>query len=357
MKLSSESQMSKKVLFLLKRREDYHAITHSHIGLSTGLYNSANFMNEMLQAHGIESNLEIAIDNNCIDRLVQKHRPTHVIIEALWVVPQKFAILQKLHPTVKWIIRLHSEMPFMAGEGMAIDWIGDYSCSNNVIIACNAPRMMREVKTYLQSKHPGRIMDYRVIYLPNYYPTDFKSKKFDKEKDHIDIACFGAIRPLKNHLVQAFAALDFANKLGKKLHFHVNAGRIEMNGSPVINNLKGLFQQLSDSGHQMINHQWRPREEFLELCATMDIGLQVSFSETFNIVGADLISQGVPLVGTSEEIPWAVNAFCANPVDSDDISAKLLFAYNHPVLNVKAQQWSLKHYSHKTAKIWTKYFS
>ena len=110
-----------KVLFILKRREDYNSEIHSNIGLSTGLYNSANFMNEMLQSCNIESNLEVAIDNNCIDRLVNKHKPTHVIIEALWVVPQKFAILCKLHPKVKWIIRLHSEMPFMAGEGMAMD--------------------------------------------------------------------------------------------------------------------------------------------------------------------------------------------------------------------------------------------
>ena len=89
-----------KVLFILKRREDYNSIIHSHLGLSTGLFNSANFMNEMLRDAGIESNLEVAIDNNCIDRLVTKHRPTHAIIEALWVVPTKFAVLQRLHPGV-----------------------------------------------------------------------------------------------------------------------------------------------------------------------------------------------------------------------------------------------------------------
>ena len=67
--------MSKKVLFILKRREDYNAITHSHIGLSTGLYNSANFMNEMLANNGVESNLEVAIDNNCICLLYTSPSP------------------------------------------------------------------------------------------------------------------------------------------------------------------------------------------------------------------------------------------------------------------------------------------
>jgi hypothetical protein len=347
-----------RVLFILKRREDYHAIIDQAIGLSTGLYNSASFIHEMLRDHGIESNLEVAIDNNCIDRLVTKHRPTHVIIEALWVVPTKFAELQKLHPNVTWIVRLHSEMPFMSGEGMAMDWIGDYSGFKNVVIGINAPRMYREVKLYLQTRNNWKRADLHknVIYMPNYYPETYKSKKFNRDKDHIDIACFGAIRPLKNQLLQAFAALEFAKRINKKLRFHVNAGRIEMNGGPIIHNLKGLFQQLASTGHEMINHQWQPREGFLELCAEMDIGLQVSFSETFNIVGADLISQGVPLVGTSKEIPWAIDGFCADPTNSRDIADKLLMTYRYPFINAKTHQLSLKLYTSKVARIWTNYF-
>ena len=60
-----------KVLFILKRREDYNATTHSHIGLSTGLYNSASFMDTMLNDRGIESVLEVAIDNNHIENLMR----------------------------------------------------------------------------------------------------------------------------------------------------------------------------------------------------------------------------------------------------------------------------------------------
>ena len=348
-----------KVLFILKRREDYSAETHSHIGLSTGLYNSANFMNEMLQQRGIESNLEIAIDNNCIDRLATKHRPTHVIIEALWVVPTKFSVLQRLHPKVTWIIRLHSEMPFIAGEGNALDWIGDYSRFKNIVIGVNAPRMLRETKLYLQhlNQWDQETTDKKVVYLPNFYPQTYTAaKKLDRNKDTIDIACFGAIRPLKNHVLQAFAAMEFAEKIGKQLRFHVNAGRIEMQGGPVINNLKGFFQQIHSHGHEMINHQWRPREEFLELCKQMDLGLQVSFSETFNIVGADLISQGVPLIG-STEIPWAIPTFCADPTNSEDIARVLNNSYNWPWMNVKTHQLSLTNYTSKTAGIWTKYFS
>ena len=347
-----------KILFILKRREDYSASLHSHVGLSTGLYNSASFMDTMLQEAGYDSALEVAIDNNCIDRLVTRHRPTHVIIEALWVVPSKFGILQKLHPNVTWIIRIHSEMPFMAGEGNALNWIGDYTTFKNVIISCNAPRMLQEIRNYLQVRNNWTNQQTwsRVIYQPNYYPQEYTTKPFDKDKDWVDVACFGAIRPLKNHLLQAFGALEFAGRIGKKLHFHVNAGRIEMQGGPALNNLKGLFEQLADSGHELINHQWRPREDFLEVCSQMDIGLQVSFSETFNIVGADLISQGVPLVG-SNEIPWSSAWFNADPTNSHDIANKLERTYNHPQTNVWLNQRKLTGYTNQTLKVWTKYFT
>jgi len=191
--------------------------------------------------------------------------------------------------------------------------------------------------------------------LPNFYPQAYKKKELDTDKYWIDICCFGAVRPLKNHMVQAFAAIEFAEKLGKQLRFHINAGRIEMNGSPVQNNLKGLFQHLHEKGHKLINHQWTPREEFLQLCSQMDIGLQCSFSETFNIVGADLTSQGVPLVGSSE-IPWSSYFNNADPTNSQDICRALMKAYNHPRLNVFRNQYHLKRYTNMTKKIWTKYF-
>ena len=346
-----------KVLFILKRREDYSQEKDSKIGLSTGLFNSANFMNEMLNASGISSSMEVVIDNNDIDRVVTAYRPTYAIIEALWVTPEKFSILQKLHPSVKWVIRLHSEMPFMAGEGIAMEWVGNYSSFRNVIIACNAPRMLKEIQFYLKMRNNWNDIQVneKVIYLNNFYPQNYESKSFITDKEIVDVSCFVAVRPLKNHLVQAFAALEFAEKIKKKLNFHVNFSRVEMNGSPVIHNLKGLFSEIHKSGHLLINHEWTPREEFLKTCAKMDIGMQVSFSETFNIVGADHISQGVPIVG-STEIPWAISEYCADPTNSEDISKKLLKTYRSPVSNVKLHQGELTKYTNNTREIWYNYF-
>ena len=130
-----------KALFILKRRGDYRAEEQANPSMSTGLYNSASFMSAMLNSMNIASDMVVVTDNNDIDREVTRSQPTHVFIEALWVTPTKFYVLQKLHPTVTWIVRLHSDMPFIAGEGMAMDWICDYSGYDNVIIAANAPRI------------------------------------------------------------------------------------------------------------------------------------------------------------------------------------------------------------------------
>jgi hypothetical protein len=345
------------ILFILKRRPDYNPAKHSPLGLSTGLFNSASFVKDMLIDMGFDARLEVAIDNNCIDRLVTKHKPTHVIIEAIWVVPTKFHILTRLHPNVKWIIRLHSEMPFIAGEGMAMDWLGDYMDYPQIDLAINAPRMLKEIRTFIQiaKDWTDKQTKERIYYLPNYYPQGYKVKKHRKDLPYIDVACFGAVRPLKNHLLQAVAALAFAKKINKVLRFHINAGRIEMQGQPAMNNLVGLFQHLHEHGHTLIAHEWTPREQFLEICAEMDIGMQCNFSETFNIVSADLISQGVPIVGSSE-IPWASKDFNARATEHDEIVHALISAYTTPRWNVWKNQRNLTKYTNKTKKIWRKHF-
>lgn len=350
--------MKPKILFILKRKNNYDAIVDSHVGMSTGLYNSASFMNEMLNEAGVESHISVVIDNNGIDREVTKYRPTHVVIEALWVVPSKFEVLCRLHPNVKWIIRLHSEMPFLANEGIALDWLGDYVLYENLFIAMNAKRALNEIREFIQSKTnwDDEQVKEKIIYLPNFYPQQYKSKTFNKDKDTIDIGCFGAVRPMKNHVIQALAAIKFANKIGKKLRFHINSGRVEQKGEPVLHNLQSIFEHLSDQGHQLVNHQWCPREEFLEICHKMDIGMQVSFSETFNIVAADLISQGVPVIG-SDEIPWLFPCYTAKPTESEEILSKLMLLYRTPNWNLKINKFLLNRYTNKTRKTWVKYFT
>ena len=343
---------SSKILFILKRKQNYNLSTDYSIGLRTGLYNSAQFMNQMLLDGGFDSQMVVVNDNNDIDREVTLHKPTHVIIEALWVVPSKFEVLSKLHPNVKWVIRLHSEIPFLANEGMAMNWIGEYSKFDNIIISCNSPQTTKDIEFYLTHKLG---VTKKVQFLPNFYPQNYKTKSFNKRSDIINVGCFGAIRPLKNHLIQAFAAIKFADEIGKKLHFHINCDRVEQKGEPILNNLISMFDHLEHKGHKLVHHEWSVREEFIQLCSTMDMGIQVSFNETFNIVGADIISQGVPLV-SSPEIPWANSLFTVRQTNTDDIVDSLLCTYSYPKINILLNQRGLKKYTNNTKRIWFNFF-
>lgn len=336
---------NKRVLFILKKRQT------SHTGLNTissGLLNSAHFVNDMLIKNGIESNLVEVIDNNCIDREVTKYNPTHVIIEALWVVPSKFKVLTMLHPNVEWIIRLHSDIPFLANEGIAIDWIYQYLEYENVKVSINSKRADREF---------GVVTKKDFLYLPNYYPVGFfnKNKPSKRDKKFLNVGCFGAVRPMKNHLLQAFAAIEFANKNNKILNFHINIGRVENNGDPVLKNLRSLFE--NNPEHNLIEHKWMVHSDFIEVVQRMDIGLQVSFSETFNIVTADMVNNNIPVV-VSNEISWVCPLFHAKTTSTKSIVKKMGLVYRLRNLGIQfINKLRLSFYSTKSEKIWVSYFS
>ena len=78
----------KKILFILKKRNIYSDGSYSTV--DSGLFNSAKFVNEMLQTNDVDSTLVQVVDNNEIDKYCSIHKPDIVIIEAIWVVPSKF---------------------------------------------------------------------------------------------------------------------------------------------------------------------------------------------------------------------------------------------------------------------------
>jgi hypothetical protein len=308
-----------KLLFICKRREiSYGTDTYGTTTLSSGLLNSARLVVEMLQQNGIRSKLVQVTDNNDIDREVTQYRPTVVIIEALWVIPSKFEVLCRLHPNVTWVIRLHSEIPFLANEGMAFEWLYGYKkFYPNVQIGGNSKRLNKELH---------HLLDIPILYMPNYYEVDFDYTGHRQEdEDIVNVGCFGAIRPLKNQLIQAVAAIRFADSIDKTLRFHINSNRVECKGEPIQRNLQDLFV---NTEHELVEVPWLDHPEFIEyIKENIDLGLQVSFTETFNIVAADLVNCNIPLV-VSDEVGWSFPLFQANPTSTHSIVNTLHFVWN-----------------------------
>jgi hypothetical protein len=288
--------------------------------LSSGLFNSARYVSSMLTAQGIRSSVVQVVDNNRIHGVVTTDRPSHVFIEALWVVPSKFDVLVPLHPTVKWVIRIHSEIPFIANEGSATQWLFEYVTKPNVYLGFNS---MPIYKDFLQLVDP--MYKHKVLYLPNHYAGELATNVVKNTIPRsIDIGCFGAIRPMKNQLTQAVAAVEFAKQAGIALRFHINGTRVEQRGESVIKNIRNLF--LNSPNCTLVEYPWLNHTDFMNVLSSMDINMQVSLSETFNIVTADAVINDVPVV-VSDEIYWVHKFFRVDPTSTAMIKSRLLTTY------------------------------
>lgn len=350
----SHSLKNQRILFILKRRQDYTS-EYGANHLATGMYNSAKFVSDMLEDSGITSKIVIVIDNNDINREVTEFKATHVFIEGIWVVPEKFDVLIPLHPKVKWIVRCHSEIPFLAQEGNAINWIFEYM-RRGVYVSGNSNRVNEALRSLV-----GDVLDIepealakRMPMLPNYYPVDDDFVFQHKEDcDVFNIGCFGAIRPLKNQLIQAIAAVEFAKNRAMGLNFHINVGRVEQNGANQLKNIRALFAQLGE-GFTLVEHPWMSHKEFKKLLQTMDINMQVSMSETFNIVTADSVSVGTPVV-VSDEVTWANPETFAKPTDMDNMVDVLDYVWDHRDDVVDESFEYLEKFSERSKHLWVKY--
>ena len=167
----------------------------------------------------------------------------------------------------------------------------------------------------------------------------------------INISCFGAIRPLKNHLSQALAAIQFADQQGWHLRFHINATRQEQQGQNILKNLRGVFGSLQS--HQLIEHPWMDHEVFMKvLREEIDLGLQVSYTETYNIVAADHIAAGVPIV-TSSEVRFVLPVFHADPNSVPSMVRRLTWAWHLRRCGItKVNRWLLNRSNQQSQQAW-----
>jgi hypothetical protein len=301
-----------KVLFICKRRLSY--------GNSYGLINSATFVAEYLKTVGYNAKVEIATDANDIDKLVTEFDPKFVFLEAIWVTPEKMdeILSLKRHKDRQWIVRLHSRPTFIANEGIAFPWLLGYRNldKKNLIIAPNHAEFAYDLK------HSFFL---RSAYLPNIYFPPYYSDVLDynrKKRYLVKIGCFGSMRPMKNHLAQAMAAVKYAQENNLHLEFHMNASRCEQQGDQVVKNVRAFFAGLSDN-YNLVEHDWLSHHDFVQLVNTLDIGMQVSLSETFNIVAADFVYNDITFVG-SNQISWLPSRFQVIDTNSTEEMVQVL---------------------------------
>ena len=333
-----------KVLFIAKKGQKYSGAYG--YAASSGLLNSATFVVEMLNGRGVGAKFVHVIDNNDIDREVTQHRPDVVVIEALWVTPSKFDVLTQLHPNVQWVVRVHSEVPFLAQEGMAMQWMFECLSKANVFVAFNSLRAMHDFMRVSWSD--------KLLYLPNYFPENRWGicRDYTSAKGELHVGCFGAIRPLKNQLLQAMSSIRYADLEHKHLNFHMNTTRVE-GGEEVLKNIRSLF---SNSTHRLVEHEWLKHSHFQHLLSRLDFAMCVSLSETFCIVAADAVSLGVPLV-CSPEVPWSSKVSQADPTSMDSILDTMYLVGKLGRASGYMNRRGLKKYNSISIEVWLQFLS
>lgn len=325
-----------KILFLLKDGSEYG---YSSGTSKSGLLNSAKFLLESLLTHKLISDgkIVLCVDGNSIDKAVHDFQPDLCIIEAIWVTPDKIGENIRLHPKTRFIVRVHSNIPFLAMEGVAIEWLRQYPD-----VAFNSLNTSEYIRNIISSP----------IYLPNIDEQN-ETEAIFINKGYLNIACFGSIRPLKNQLIQAVAAISYGDQYNISINYHINSSRIEQAGASVLKNIRNLFY---NTRHLLIEHGWTDHEDFTNTIRQMDLGLQVSYTESFNIVSADFVHCGVPII-VSPDISWQYSGLKVDPNNEEAIVDKIYEVLKRRGRFISKQTTALSNYNKKAVKVWKNFLT
>jgi hypothetical protein len=193
----------------------------------------------------------------------------------------------------------------------------------------------------------------QIIYLPLYHAANIPRMTMDKDPKVLDVGSFNPLNTEGNHLLQASAALQFANKNSLQLHFHVQLPQGETGANSTLENLQRLFYSADGNDHVLIAHPWSPRSAWIDMCSMMDVGLAASQHPAGDQNAADMISTGVPIVHSC--ISWGASLWRADPTSSDDIATKLSLAIELRWINVTWHDAKLWIHNWRAGRTWKKY--
>lgn len=189
------------------------------------------------------------------------------------------------------------------------------------------------------------------VYLPNVYDTATLAQRTRPRTpcDTIHIGGFGAPRPWKNQLTAAQASIAIARDLGKRLKYYYNSG--DWSDLQLSASRDALFKGERDL--EAVEVPWESWATFRRTLGTMDLLMHPSFDETFCIVVADAIAEGVAAV-CSPSIEWTPRFFQADPCDPNDC-ARVGIGLLHDPYAVQDGRASLIAYSKAALELWKDY--
>jgi hypothetical protein len=311
------------VIFAYK---NFMAMGFSH----TGLGNSARMTANTLSRAGVWTDVWAitTVDDLC-KRLsnvqyeaksYHEHRVSHVVLHAPWLTVQAVGSLISRFPDVRFLQICHSKVSFLYVDTGAVSRLHDLVELSQTVpnyCFCGNSRKFSDWVTRTLGKS---------LYLPNLYDVStFRSLSGRRTPSNtlLKVGCFGATRPFKNLITAAAATMELAEMLGVGAEFHISSGR---DTSKQV--LLTVAELLSPSRRvKLVDAGWQSWGKFRRLIGTMNVLMQPSFTESFNMVTADGIAEGV-CSAVSEAIDWVPKRWRADSDNANDVAkvaANLLY--------------------------------
>ncbi len=300
----------------------------SHIGLGVSAaqnqraLRAAGYMTDVRAVGSGQELLELLDDDRQTATLAHHVAITHVVVSAPWIATAELARMAHKHPDVEFSVLSHSNVGFLQADPRAIALLREGAdlerAMPNFHIAANA----ESLRDWWQAAYQTPMQ-----LLPNMYPFQSTRNRRTWSGGTLRIGCFCAIRPYKNVLTAAAAALEVGVRLrASDLEFWISGGRTE-GGGTIAEAIHQMYVNVPRA--KVVANQWESWPQFLGTVGSMDLLMQPSYTETFNMVTADGISRGVPSV-VSESIAWAPKNWRASTDSARDLADRAVALLHDP---------------------------
>lgn len=295
-----------KIIFYFKKFGNGHGYNNC------GVHDAAVITSDFFKTFGYSCDVFPVENEEELISNAKEHHSAIKIIEGIWFDSEKI----KEVPGRK-IIRSHSQWSFI--DEKTIKLMYEYQKNDEIEIVFNCFDSCDVFKNSL-------IESNNVFYIGNLFNFPAKVTKNFYDDNIFKIGMFGELRPMKNYVAQAMAVSAFATYLAKEsdivTELHVNSS---LDSDPVLRNLREIAK--NNKNLILVEHDWLHGKDYDDIICAMNLGLQVSFTETFNQTAAKFVINGTPVIG-SYAIKWLPEEAKVNASEANSLYDKLIDFYS-----------------------------
>jgi glycosyltransferase involved in cell wall biosynthesis len=340
-KPENEGQMKSRVGLFYKNFAAHAGI--SHIGLGVAAQKNAEYLN----ARGYDVTVVPAKNNIDVVEAIREHGFTHVVISAPWLSALDVDTMVRHFKDVQFAITSHSNIGFLQADPGALKLLRQYA-----LISKEVDNLKIGGNSVIFADWFSDIYDVEKLLLPNLYEVYKLEEPRCGCSKVLRVGTFGAIRPQKNVVTAAAAAMLLGRMTGRQVEFNVSTGREDGGGNVILNAIRQMMIQVPNV--ELVERHWSNWHEFKRVVRDMDILFQMSYTESFNMVTADGISEGVPSV-TSDAIVWVPDEWKAQGDNVFSVAETAHRILKHRDGEVERGMKALKEHNERGLKYWEEF--